>query len=139
MARGPWASFEKKVEERELLPPLTLGGEKFQFPSSPPAILFFKIKQFEKQEGRPMSDTEAVDLLLPHLIDADAHARFLERITTEELPVFIQDLFRAWGWYTDDEESLPNREARRASTKSSTKGSARSKQTSSRTTASTSA
>lgn len=132
-----WNSFTEKLKERQFLPPLQLGGEEFLFPASPPAILFFKIQQYEQEHGRPMPDTEVIATIGPLLLESETQERLLHQITVAELSDFIFALFRAWGWYSSEPEAeAPNRKARRASTKGSSKGSARSKQTSNAVTAS---
>lgn len=138
MGENPWASFLAKRQERKTLPPLELGGETYLFPSSPPAIIWFEITEWQRKHNQPMPDEIAATKVLPEMIGQDRFESLCRELTLEEMGEFIVDLFQAWGWSTEEEETPPNRQARRASAKASGKGSARSKRTSKRTTASSS-
>ena len=139
MPDNPWSSFEAKVQEGDTLPPLVLGNREFTFPASPPASLFFKLRKFERDNGHPMGDVEAVEEMLPEILGEAEFDEFLRRLSMTQLADFVVALFTAWGWYSKDSEAVeaPNPTARPRSTSRSTNGSARSKRTSKVTTAST--
>lgn len=133
--RNPWATYEQVNKEGATLPPLTIKGEVFNFPASPPAEFFLEFLEGLRQEALT---EERIILMMLSLITDDDAARLKKVTTAAELLAIFNDLLDQYGFPSEAkgaEAAVPNREARRASQrKPSSKTSARSKRISSGTT-----